>query len=127
MRILIDSHVLVWLLNDSRLLGPASRDLLESGVEVNVSLVSIWELGLKHMNGKLPITINELIDGSEQLGLEMLALRPEHLLRYETVKLTHKDPFDTLLVAQAEQEDCVFLTIDKNILASTYRTQNAAE
>lgn len=123
--ILLDSHVLIWVINNSERLGPRSRQLLTTS-PVLISVVSIWELGLKHKKGKLPYSVIELLDAVDIMGAKILSLEPSHLQRYESIELLHKDPFDSLLVAQSEVIGGILLTDDKQILQSGYSLQNAA-
>jgi PIN domain nuclease of toxin-antitoxin system len=121
-RLLIDSHILVWLLYEPEKISPEAQNLLQAADAVYLSSVSLWELALKFNKGKLAYSPKELIAGAEELSLERLSLRDQHILSLVSVKLSHKDPFDALLVAQSEAEGCVFMTADNRILDSSYHT-----
>lgn len=121
-RLLIDSHVLVWLLYEPEKISPEAQSLLQTANAVYVSSVSLWELALRFNKHKLAYSPKELIAGAEELSLERLSLRDQHILSFGRVKLSHKDPFDALLVAQSEAEGCVFMTADSRILDSSYET-----
>lgn len=121
-RILIDSHVLIWLLYEPERIGVEAQNLLQAADIVYLSSVSIWELALKFNNHKLAYSPKELIAGAEELGLERMSLRDQHILKLGGVKLSHKDPFDSLLLAQSVAEGCVFMTEDSQVLASNYPT-----
>lgn len=121
-KVLIDSHVLIWLLYEPEKISTHAKDLLQSADVGYISIVSIWELALKFNKHKLAYTPDELIQGSYELNLERLPLHDNHILMMQDIQLTHKDPFDTLLVAQSEAENCSFLTADNNILTSKYLT-----
>ena len=130
MRLLIDSHVLLWALNDTDLLGEETTKLLNNkDSEVYISVVSSWELGLKHKQhpNSQPYTIKDLYSGVVEMNGHFLELFDEHILEYETIVLENYDPFDGLLVAQSEGEGLVFVTADANILKSKtkYRIHNA--
>jgi len=119
MKLLLDSHVFLWLLNDPERLGTRTRQLLElDSSDTCVSVVSIWELGLKYKKVKQPYSISEMLRGVTALQVSLIDLRQEHLARFEKIDLAHKDPFDMLLVAQCEAENGMFLTADSTILRS---------
>ncbi|HSH18146.1 MAG TPA: type II toxin-antitoxin system VapC family toxin, partial [Candidatus Saccharimonadales bacterium] len=124
--VLIDSHVLIWLLYEPANLHPDAIGLLEDADAVFVSLVSFWELALMHQEGKLAYNSDDLMKGAEASSLQFLTLSPTHIRELSKIKLEHAAPIDALLLAQAKVEKCVFITADKYILASNYRTQNAA-
>ncbi|MGH7237695.1 MAG: type II toxin-antitoxin system VapC family toxin, partial [Candidatus Saccharimonadales bacterium] len=68
-----------------------------------------------------------LLEGIKASGFLLLDIYTEHLQAYASVRLPHKDPFDSLLVAQSEVENCIFLTADANILGSNYTTHDARQ
>lgn len=121
-KILIDSHILIWLLYEPEKITAKARELIQTAAVVYLSAVSLWELTLKFSKDKLAYSPAELVEGVQVLNLERLPLRDEHILAILGVQLTHKDPFDVLLVAQSQTEDCILLTADSNILDSKYRT-----
>jgi PIN domain nuclease of toxin-antitoxin system len=121
-KILIDSHILVWLLYEPDKITAQARDILQNADVVYFSPVSLWELTLKFSKGKLAYEPTELAQGVEALNLDRLQLRDVHITAILDIQLPHKDPFDTLLIAQSETEGCTFLTADGHILESTYNT-----
>ncbi|HUC95670.1 MAG TPA: type II toxin-antitoxin system VapC family toxin [Candidatus Saccharimonadia bacterium] len=122
MKVLLDSHVFLWVLNDPELIGPKSLGILQdSDTQLFVSAVSIWELGLKYKKKRQPYSITELLDGVQDLNATFLKLESGHLKKFENIDLEHKDPFDMLLVAQSEAEFSTFMTVDKSILGSQSR------
>lgn len=125
--ILLDSQAFIWLLNDRSKVGARAVELIETDGNLLVSVISIWELGLKHLKheSKQPIPIDALIEGAVLLGAEIVGLRPSHLIEYPSIDLPQKDPFDNLLIAQSQAEGAVFLTADQQILASKYKTIDA--
>ncbi len=118
--ILIDSHILIWLLYEPERIGPDTRKLFQTAETVSISDVSLWELTIKHSVGKLLYSPHDLIAGVGSLHLNRLALTDEHLLEIQTIKLPHRDPFDRTLIAQSKTEGCTFLTADREILSSAY-------
>lgn len=116
MRLLVDSHALIWAaLNDHRLSHTAKRALQGEGHELYFSIVSLWELSLKIANGKLRTvgsSVSYLHDMLGEYGIQLLTLRYNHLLRAESLELHHRDPFDRMLIAQACEEQLTVLTDD---------------
>jgi PIN domain nuclease of toxin-antitoxin system len=79
-------------------------------------------LTLKFNIHKLAYSPQELAEGAKELNLSRMPLRDKHILYTSDIKLSHKDPFDSLLIAQSEAEDCLFLTADSKLLSSGYHT-----
>lgn len=126
MKYLIDSHVYVWLLAQSKSVGSVTKNILtDSDATVFISLASLWELGLKSKSGKLPLTVEELHEGVEALGISTLSITLEHLLTYNLVGLPHNDPFDTMLCAQSLSQDMKLVTADKLILENHQKSLDA--
>ncbi len=128
MTVLVDSQTFLWVLNNPELIGKKSLEILQDkDTELLVSAVSIWELGLKYKKKKQPYSIAEMLKGIKALNASLLLLEEKHLKKFEFIDLPHKDPFDTLLVAQSEAEHCVFITSDRNILKSGYPAGDASK
>lgn len=113
--VLLDSHVLLWLLDDSPRLGTDARRRIAAASTVYVSAASTWELAIKAALGKL-----SLPEGFEEAvaaaGLRELPVRHRHTLASALTELPHRDPFDTILVTQARLERLPLLTADTKIL-----------
>ena len=116
MPLLLDSNSFLWALYETGRLGPEAKKLLKKTGAVYVSVASLWELAIKHAKGMLPYSPNELADGVGALGTILLPIKLTHLDNLRRTKLTHKDPFDTILISQSSVEGCVFLTADSQIL-----------
>ncbi len=128
MRILLDSHVFLWALNNPERIGPKSLELIEDAeAELFVSVVSIWELGLKYKKKKQPYSIIDMLTGVKALNARLLPLEERHIKKFESITLAHKDPFDMLLVAQSEAENFLFMTADQHVLSSKYFIAPAAK
>jgi PIN domain nuclease of toxin-antitoxin system len=113
--VLLDSHVLLWLLDDSPRLGAEARATIGSAGAVYVSAASTWELAIKAALGKLRLPAG-FEDAVGAAGLRELPVRHRHTLASTGTELPHRDPFDTLLVTQARSEGLVLLTADAKIL-----------
>jgi PIN domain nuclease of toxin-antitoxin system len=116
MRLLLDTHVLLWWLTDNSRLGPKARALMSSGEnQVLVSIVSLWEATIKYRVGKLPERGSDLWAEIEAEALSPLGITRNHLLAVEMLPRHHGDPFDHLLLAQAQVEEAVLLTADRQM------------
>jgi len=111
-RILLDSHVVLWWLDDSNAMGPRCRDLIEQADEAFVSVVTPWELGIKRALGKLTMP-DGLVDELESEGFVSLSITAAYAELAPALPPHHRDPFDRMLVAQAQLEALVLVTADK--------------
>jgi len=122
---LLDSHALLWWWFDPDRLSTAVRELLsEPATSVLVSAASVWELSLKHHQGKLPELSGAIADLPGLLqadGFEALPISLAHGLRAGGYNQPHRDPFDRMLAAQAELDRLVLLTADPQL--STFPCQ----
>jgi PIN domain nuclease of toxin-antitoxin system len=110
-RILLDTHLLLWALAaPSRLPARARKLIAES--EVNVSAASIWEISIKTALGKLKADPREVLAALEPAGFMPLPVSGEHAARLVELPPIHRDPFDRMLVAQAKAEPMQLLTND---------------
>lgn len=115
MNILIDSHILLWWFSRSRRLSPPVRQAIEDPQNrVYVSAAAAWELAIKVNLGKLDA--KSLISNFPQLlleeGFHRLAISTDHALRAGTLPRHHNDPFDRMLVAQAQALNCPIVSTD---------------
>ncbi len=115
--LLLDSQALLWLLDDNPRLGPEARKKISSARGVHVSAATVWELTIKTMLGKLsvPAALSEVLTGQGLLLLNITAEHAEAIRDYP--ELTRHDPFDRLLVAQADRAGLQLLTADKVLLS----------
>ncbi|MEN3319244.1 MAG: hypothetical protein V7643_2645 [Mycobacterium sp.] len=115
--LLLDTHVLLWLLDDSPRLGSDARHRITSSAAVYVSAASTWELATKSAIGKLTLPDN-LDDAIDRSALLDLPVTRRHTLASDVTALPHKDPFDALLIAQAKTERLLLLTADTKLLTA---------
>jgi len=113
-RLLLDSHVALWWLADDGSLGSTCGDQLKSADEVYVSAVTPWELGIKRALGKLAYP-DGLVGELLAAGFVELAISVAHAGRAPGLPLHHRDPFDRMLVAQAQLESLVLVTADQSL------------
>lgn len=116
MRILLDTHVVLWQLAGTRTLGARAREAIATAAELALSVVSFAEIGVKAAIGKLAVP-NGLDAHIVATGVRILGLSPDHGLAVASLPLLHRDPFDRLLIAQARQEGFTLLTDDTRIHA----------
>jgi PIN domain nuclease of toxin-antitoxin system len=110
-RLLLDTHVVLWQLAGSARLGQSAQAAIEQADELAFSVVSFVEIGVKASIGKLVVP-PELRDHVVGSGLRVLGLTPEHALAVTELPLHHRDPFDRLLISQARAERMSILTAD---------------
>lgn len=116
MRVLLDTHVVLWALADSPRLTPAARRLLgDSDNECFVSSASAWEISIKVAIGKhrLAFPLDLLGEVIAESGLHTLDVTMPHALAVAAIDTPHADPFDRLLLAQCEIETLRLLTADR--------------
>lgn len=115
MNLLLDTHVLIWAASGDELLGESTRRLLKQADERHVSAASAYEIAIKTRLGKLRGG-EQLLDGWSRLLLnlqaEELPLTVRHMARAGSLTWAHRDPFDRMLVAQAQMEGLTLLTDD---------------
>jgi PIN domain nuclease of toxin-antitoxin system len=109
--LLLDTHVVLWWLNDDPALPEELKGKLDHDPDMYVSAATIWEVAIKQATGKLegPDNLPELIRDS---GFVPLHINHEHAMAAGRLPLIHRDPFDRMLVAQARCEDLTLVTHD---------------
>lgn len=116
MRLLLDTHALLWWLNDDEKLGDHARGLIgDPENDVLVSAVSLWEITVKLRIGKLDADIEEILAILPSQGFDRLDITDAHLIALRALPLHHRDPFDHLLMAQAMAEGAHFVSQDQNV------------
>ncbi len=119
MRVLLDTHILLWTLaDDSRLSGKA-RKLIENAAEVYVSAATFWEMAIKVGLGKLTVNLDEIREYCLESGFVELPITSEHAIAVKDLEHHHKDPFDRLIVAAAISEPMKLLTADPQVAQYT--------
>ena len=112
MRVLLDTHILLWALSTPAKLSKRARRRIDSS-EVFASAASIWEVSIKSALGKLAADPAEVLAAIEPAGFNHLHVVGEHAAGVAKLPRIHKDPFDRLLLAQARAEPMVLLTNDE--------------
>jgi PIN domain nuclease of toxin-antitoxin system len=124
-RLLLDTHILIWWLRNAAEIGDKSRKLIANRHnQVFVSAVSLWEIQIKRNIGKLTAP-DGLLEIVEDEGFIILDITGQHAEQIGNLPDYHRDPFDRMLVAQAQVEGLTILTSDKQINRYGVRTLSA--
>ena len=116
MRLLLDSHVLIWWLeNPDRIARPLRDAISEPANDVFFSAASIWELNIKSALNRLRLPQN-FVMLLQQAGLDEMEINVSHAQATASLPLIHGDPFDRTLIAQALTEGLVLATRDRTIM-----------
>jgi PIN domain nuclease of toxin-antitoxin system len=115
-RLLLDTHLLLWALSDPKRVGRTGLTLIERS-DVYVSAASIWEISIKAAQGRLKARPDAVLQGIEPAGFALLPIQGEHAARVFDLGMHHADPFDRLLIAQAQLESMTLLTNDELLAA----------
>jgi PIN domain nuclease of toxin-antitoxin system len=116
MKLLFDTHLLMWAVDDSPRLPKAVAQLIDDTKnELIFSVASVWEIAIKHGVGRDIVSVDprrlrrSLLDN----GYSELPITSEHAVAIDALPAFHKDPFDRILIAQATVEGITLLTVDK--------------
>jgi PIN domain nuclease of toxin-antitoxin system len=113
---LLDTHILLWWLFDDPKLDIVCRDIIRNPNHlILVSSASAWEIATKYRIGKLPeakLLVGSYLQILQQSNFIELAITAAHALRAGSLPIAHRDPFDRMLMAQAELENLPILTYD---------------
>ena len=111
MRLLLDTHVLLWAVEDSPRLKPAIRvQLVDQENEILFSMVSVWEAVIKIRVGKMHLDWRKLVPVALESGFRRIGVDLPHLEALAALPRHHRDPFDHMLVAQAIAERATLVT-----------------
>lgn len=116
MTYLLDTHTLLWYLNDAQQLPLYAKRFIEDAAnDILVSITSLWEIEIKASLGKLVLrtSIEEIHAVATQQGMRLLPISVAHLVQLHTLPFHHRDPFDRLLIAQAIAEKAEIISGDQ--------------
>lgn len=116
MKLLFDTHLLLWTVEDSPRLPKAAIKLIDdTDNELFFSAASLWEFAIKYQLNRADIGVNPRLLRRSLLdnGYTEVPINSEHAVAIDALPLIHKDPFDRLLIAQATVEGITLLTVDK--------------
>ncbi len=117
MKLLLDTHALLWWLSDDDALGPQARSVIgEPDNDVLVSVASLWEIAVKVKVGKLEANVENVAGAIQRGGIGLLDIRTRHLAALSELPKhpDHRDPFDHLLIAQAITEEATLVSEDRH-------------
>ena len=123
MKLLLDTHMVIWALTNDPQLPYAAREMINSPENiVFFSAVSLWEIAIKNQKNpeKCPYHEKMILEYCTAAGYELIHIAPSHILAVRNLRiregrtLSNLDPFDRLLIAQAKAEECVLLSHDRN-------------
>jgi PIN domain nuclease of toxin-antitoxin system len=113
--VLLDTHALVWWITDDRRLSKKARDVIATD-EVLVSVVSAWEIEIKRGLGRIEADTHAVLsEVSGTQGFRWLDIRPSHVAALVDLPPLHGDPFDRMLIAQADHERVALVTRDRDV------------
>ena len=120
MRLLVDTHIVLWLIEGDLRLSQQARNLIEAVEnDIFISVASLWEMAIKISLGKLPTpgghSMVELAQHLGTLGFQFLPIQAKHLDELKLLDWHHRDPFDRLMIAQAIVESLTLVTDDQLI------------
>jgi len=117
MKILLDTHAWLWMLTTPERLGTGATALVEDQThDLKLSAASSWEIAIKYRLGKLPLPsppARYIPERMQIFGVEPLPITHTHALAVAELPLHHTDPFDRLLIAQAQLDGLTILTLDR--------------
>jgi len=122
MNLLLDTHVLLWAAGSPERLSETARALIENpNNNLYFSVASLWEVTIKNDLGRTDFQVDPhlLRRGLIENGYQELGISAHHVLGISHLPPIHKDPFDRMLIAQAEHEGFLLLTLDRKILQHT--------
>jgi len=118
--LLLDTQIVIWLLDDADHLGPNARRSIGAADTVFVSAATSWEVAIKRSVGKLSAP-DRFVALVQESGLTWCPITPEVAWSVGDVMLPHRDPFDRLLIAQARNDGLPFMTADQVLLGADVR------
>jgi PIN domain nuclease of toxin-antitoxin system len=117
MRLLLDTHILLWwVMGDRRLTKDLAAIVASAENDVAVSAATMWEITIKQMLGRIDVDLEELKASIAADGFSELPLRFAHSLKLQSLPCHHDDPFDRILIAQSIVEGRQLVTKDADIL-----------
>ena len=117
MRLLVDTHLLIWWLAGKSLPARAADLIRDPANQIYASAASIWEVAIKVSLGKIRIDPDEFVAALRESGFQELSVTARHASRVADLPKHHRDPFDRLLVAQSLVEAKLLLTQDQQLAA----------
>ena len=117
MRYLLDTNALIGLLFCPDILSEDADRIIQESDDLSVSIVSLWELGIKQSIGKIDVDASaaDISDACKKLKIRIISIAPKHIDQMRNLPWIHRNPFDRIIIAQAIIEDMVLITKDSII------------
>lgn len=115
MRYLLDTHTLIWYLEDDSRLSISAKLAIENDQnEILATIASFWEMAIKVNLGKLTLKIplDEMFERLDDMDLRVINIQATHIKIIQSLPNHHRDPFDRMIIAQADAEKCIIISID---------------
>ncbi len=116
MNVLVDTHAIIWFITDNNRLSPNARKAIESPENICfVSIATFWEIGIKSSLGRLNLntTLERIFEIIEDSGFRLLPVSIKHILNNSKLEFHHHDPFDRIIIAQAQCEQLSLISKDE--------------
>ena len=118
MRLLLDTHILLWwLMGDRKLPNGLAKAVGTPENDIAVSAATLWEIVIKHMLKRIDVDLDELLSSMTSDGFSELPVQFRHTLKLQSLPRHHDDPFDRILIAQSISEGRRLVTTDESILS----------
>ena len=116
--LLLDTHTYLWFVDGNPALPQWINDKIQTGEKVFVSIATFWEMAIKNAKGllELPGTISEMMVDCSSLNISILPINGRHLDKLKNLPYMHKDPFDRMIICQAQAEGMFIVTADSYII-----------
>lgn len=125
MKFLLDTHSLLWTVFEPDKLSTEAQEIIADQENIIcISLISLWEIGIKQNIGRLDIP-KEFFEVVATGGFEMLSLTVAQIEQYRELPLYHRDPFDRMLIVQAKEQKLILITRDREISKYDVKTVKA--
>ena len=112
--LLLDTHAFLWFLSDDSRLPSEVCKIIQSDEDVYISIASFWEIAINNSLGKLqiPKSVSQIMEDCVQNSFKILEIHGKHLERLKDLPWYHRDPFDRLLICQAQEEHLTMVTVN---------------
>ena len=122
--LLLDTHTYLWFISDNPLLPQWVSEEIQTSENVFVSIASFWEIAIKNAKGLLDIQVpvSKMMEDCALLNFTVLPINGMHLDKLKVLPYIHKDPFDRILICQAQAEDMKLVTADSSIVQYDVKT-----
>ena len=115
---LIDTHAILWMMFAPQKVSQRARDIFaDNKLYKFISVTSLWEIAIKNRIGKLPLEhdLTKVFEKIDALGVGQIGILPQHIETFNKLPLSHRDPFDGIIIARAIYKGITIITDDENI------------